>query len=196
LQAIEVEIGKYNSNVKNLSRATINALTKGEADFTLAEEKELKKRLEARRKTSEEILKLENKLQKVVDKKNKLVNTAAYKSGDANAVRSYNDLIAREQDLQNKIITMRNNLGSLLAEIERKYAAEGAAKEVAEIQAAEDKKLQIAKDRMAKQLAESKKYGNISSSSAMRLIGLSGNVKSLMKCSVLPKSMSSTMCRG
>lgn len=176
LQAIEVEIGKYNSNVKNLSSSTINALTKGEADFTLAEEKELKKRLEARRKTSETILKLENKLQNVVDKKNKLVNTAAYQSGDANAVRSYNDLIAREQDLQNKIITMRNNLGALLAEIERKYAAEGAAKEVAEIQAAEDKKLQIAKDRMAKQLAESKKYGNISSASAMRLLGFSGNV--------------------
>lgn len=175
LQSIEIEIGKYNSNVKNLSKATINALTKGEADFTLAEEKELKKRLEARRKTSEEILKLENNLQKVVDKKNKLVNTSAYQSGDANAVRSYNNLIAREQDLQNKIITMRNNLGALLAEIERKYAAEGAAKEVAEIQAAEDKKLQIAKDRMAKQLAESKKYGNISSASAMRLIGFSGN---------------------
>lgn len=175
LQAIEVEIGKYNSNVRNLSKETINALTKGEADFTLAEEKELKKRIEARRKTSEEILKLENKLQEIVDKKNKLTNTAAYQRGDANAIRSYNDLIAREQDLQNKIITMRNNLGALLAEIERKYAAEGAAKEVAEIQAAEDKKFQIAKDRMAKQLAESQKYGNISSASAMRLLGLSGN---------------------
>ena len=92
-----------------------------------------------------EYARLLKELDKVVDAKERLRETDSYKSGDADAVRNEQAILAREKDITRKIEEIRENSAGLLDEVERQHYAERAQAELKEIENVEKKRREYAK---------------------------------------------------
>lgn len=92
-----------------------------------------------------EYSRLLKELDKVVDAKERLRETDSYKSGDADAVRNEQAILAREKDITKKIEEIRENSAGLLDEVERQHYAERAQAELKEIENVEKKRREYAK---------------------------------------------------
>lgn len=92
-----------------------------------------------------EYARLLKELDKVVDAKERLRETDSYKSGDADAVRNEQAILAREKDITKKIEEIRENSAGLLDEVERQHYAERAQAELKEIENVEKKRREYAK---------------------------------------------------
>ena len=92
-----------------------------------------------------EYTRLLRELDQIADAKKRLSATESYKGRDSEARRAMNDILAREQDVQNKIAEIRRNAQGLLDETERKHAADRANNEIAEIERVERKRQEFAK---------------------------------------------------
>lgn len=92
-----------------------------------------------------EYARLLKELDKVVDAKERLRQTDSYKSGDADAVRNEQAILAREKDITKKIEEIRENSAGLLDEVERQHYAERAQAELKEIENVEKKRREYAK---------------------------------------------------
>lgn len=90
-------------------------------------------------------------------------------------------LIAREQDLQNRIAAIKKNAAGLMDEVDRAYEAEKARRSIELTEQTEAKKAEIARRRLKEQLAENSKYGSISTNSAERLINATDNAKNIQQ---------------
>lgn len=118
-------------------------------------------------------------LHKVAEAKERASKTAAYKAGDSAAIQSYNDLLAREQDLQNKIADIRRNAKGQLAEEDRKFNAEIAAQNVAETEKAERQKFEAERKRLLEIQELRRQTATRSTARANQIVNQTENVKSI-----------------
>lgn len=152
-------IKKLNDEYTRL-RATIEALTTAEKNEqslqpTLRNEYiRLRKELDANREAQEKYAKLKDG------------NTADQAA-----------LVAREQDLQNKILAIKQNAGALLDETDRQYEAEKSRRAIENAAKTEAQKAEIAKRKAREAYEEYKKTGVLTSEKADRLIGVTDNAK-------------------
>lgn len=176
-QAIEYLIAARDNLSKNTKNyeATIEALNKriqkhriSVEELTTAEKNENS----LQPKVRNEYARLLVELDKVRDAKKRLEETSSYKSGNAKAMSAMDDLVARETDVQNRILQIRQNAQGKLDEVDRKHNAQRAANSVSEFERAERRKDEIMRQRRSK-------YGVVSTDSASRLIGVADNVKNV-----------------
>lgn len=107
-------IKKLNEEYMRL-RATIEALTTAEKN-----EQSLQPTL---RNEYERLLK---ELDNIAAVRERLAKSEAFASGDLNAAQQMNDVIAREQDILNRVQEIRTAAGNKLLEVDRKHAADRA----------------------------------------------------------------------
>lgn len=165
-------IKKLNDEYTRL-RATIEALTTAEKNEqslqpTLRNEYiRLRKELDANREAQEKFAKLKNG------------NTA-----DQTA------LVAREQDLQNKILAIKQNAGALLDETDRQYEAEKSRRAIELAEKTEAQRVEIAKRRMQEAVEQEKKTGVINSDKVnWRVDFLQSNVQNAAQAEIAIKSL-------
>lgn len=158
-------IKKLNDEYTRL-RATIEKLTS-----TTKNEQTLQPTL------ANEYKRLLTELDKVRDAKKRLEETSSYKSGNAKAMSAMDDLVARETDVQNRILQIRQNAQGKLDEVDRKHNAQRATESIAEFERAERRKDEIMRQGMQRR----SKYGIVSTDSASRLIGVADNVKNVVQ---------------
>ena len=96
-------------------RATIESLTTAEKN-----EQSLQPSLR------NEYARLLKELDKIVESREKLANTEAYISGDQSSKSQMDAIVAREQDIADRVLEIRNAAGSKLVEIDRQHASERA----------------------------------------------------------------------
>lgn len=84
-----------------------------------------------------EYMRLRKELDSVLESKEKLSKTEAYKSGDAVAKSDYNTMVAREEDIQAKLVQIRKNAQGLLDAVDREYESKRAQNRVKEYEKAE-----------------------------------------------------------
>lgn len=156
-------IKKLNDEYTRL-RATIEKLTS-----TTKNEQTLQPTL------ANEYKRLLTELDKVREAKKRLEETSSYKSKDAKAMSAMDDLVARETDVQNRILQIRQNAQGKLDEVDRKHNAQRATESIAEFERAERRKDEIMRQGMQRR----SKYGIVSTDSASRLIGVADNVKNV-----------------
>lgn len=154
-------------------RATIEALTTAEKNEqslqpTLRNEYiRLRKELDANREAQEKYAKLKNG------------NT-----DDQSA------LVAREQDLQNKILAIKQNAGALLDETDRQYEAEKSRRAIELAERTEAQRVEIAKRRMQEAVEQEKKTGVINSDKVnWRVDFLQSNVQNAAQAEIAIKSL-------
>ena len=128
-----------------------------------------------------EYARLLKEIDKVIKEKEALAKTSAYQSGDADASKHYDAILAREQDLQRRIQEIKDNAGDLLAETERKHASDVASNFLAEVTKAEAARLEMVKQKLAEEMAERSKYGSISGASANRLVAITSNASNIQQ---------------
>lgn len=179
-QAIEYLIAARDNLSKNTKNyeATIKALNKriqkhriSVEELTTAEKNENS----LQPKVRNEYARLLVELDKVRDAKKRLEETSSYKSGNAKAMSAMDDLVARETDVQNRILQIRQNAQGKLDEVDRKHNAQRATESIAEFERAERRKDEIMRQGMQRR----SKYGIVSTDSASRLIGVADNVKNV-----------------
>ena len=167
------------TNVKDT--ATIDALNKKyqELRITIEELTKAEKNEQTLQPTvRNEYARLLTELDKVQAARDRLSKTQTYQT-TYDADSQMNALVARENDIQAKIYAIRQAAQGQLDEIDRKHAAERALNEVREIEKVEARRAELARQRMAQQMAENSKFGTISSDSANRLINTASNAKNL-----------------
>lgn len=84
-----------------------------------------------------EYMRLRKELDSVVESKEKLAKTQAYKSGDEVAKSDYNAMVAREEDIQAKLVQIRKNAQGQLDAVDREYESKRAQNRVKEYEKAE-----------------------------------------------------------
>lgn len=167
------------TNVKDT--ATIDALNKKyqELRITIEELTKAEKNEQTLQPTvRNEYARLLTELDKVQAARDRLSKTQTYQT-TYDADSQMNALVARENDIQAKIRAIRQAAQGQLDEIDRKHAAERALNEVREIEKVEARRAELARQRMAQQMAENSKFGTISSDSANRLIDIASNAKNI-----------------
>jgi hypothetical protein len=166
----------------NYSSEVINELMNKYQELRIAVEehkKALNGELSLQPTVRAEYMRLRKELDSVVESKEKLAKTQAYKSGDEVAKSDYNAMTAREEDIQAKIIQIRKNAQGQLDAVDREYESKRAQASVDVFTKAENQKTEIAKQRLRAQLAESSKYGNISVDSALRMVRVTDNASNV-----------------
>ena len=165
-------IKKLNDEYTRL-RATIEALTTAEKNEqslqpTLRNEYiRLRKELDANREAQEKYAKLKN--------------------GNADDQAA---LVAREQDLQNKILAIKQNAGALLDETDRQYEAEKSRRAIELAEKTEAQRVEIAKRRMQEAVEQEKKTGVINSDKVnWRVDFLQSNVQNAAQAEIAIKSL-------
>lgn len=99
-------------------------------------------------------------------------------------------LVAREQDLQNQILSIKQNAGALLDETDRKYEAEKSRRAIELAERTEAQKAEIAKRRMQEAIEQEKKTGVMSSDKALwRIDFLKNNVQNAAQAEMAIKSL-------
>lgn len=84
-----------------------------------------------------EYMRLRKELDSVIESKDKLAKTQAYKSGDEVAKSDYNAMVAREEDIQAKLVQIRKNAQGQLDAVDREYESKRAQNRVKEYEKAE-----------------------------------------------------------
>lgn len=107
-------IKKLNEEYMRL-RATIESLTTAEKN-----EQSLQPTLR------NEYARLLKELDKIIESREKLANTEAYISGDQSSKSQMDAIVAREQDIADRVLEIRNAAGSKLVEVDRQHASERA----------------------------------------------------------------------
>lgn len=161
------------TNVKDT--ATIDALNKKyqELRITIEELTKAEKNEQTLQPTvRNEYARLLKELDKVQEARTKLEKSSAFQTNKKDAQTAYDDLVARETDIQRKIIDIRQAAQGQLDEIDRKHAAERALNEVREIEKAEARRAELTRQRNSK-------LGTISSDSANKLIDIASNAKNI-----------------
>ena len=107
-------IKKLNEEYMRL-RATIESLTTAEKN-----EQSLQPTLR------NEYARLLKELDKIIESREKLANTEAYISGDQSSKSQMDAIVAREQDIADRVLEIRNAAGAKLVEVDRQHASERA----------------------------------------------------------------------